>query len=84
MKNNNRYDENLNDHTDSIIGYLQNKLYKANKFIISLCILVVLLMIVLGIVISALNDSINENKQYKTQIVKEEGIQYRILVYQQS
>lgn len=74
MKNNNRYDENFNDHTDSIIDHLQNKLYKVNKFFISLCILIVLLIIALGIVISVLNDSINENKQYKAQIVKEEAM----------
>ena len=74
MKNNNRYDENLNDHTDSIIGHLQNKLYKANKFFIYLCAFVVLLIVALGIVIVALNDSINENKQYKAQIVKEEAM----------
>lgn len=63
MKNNNRYDENLNDHANSIIGQLQNDLHEANKFFISLCILIVLLMVALGIVIVALNDSINENKQ---------------------
>ena len=74
MKNNNRYDENLNDHADSIIGHLQNELHKANKFFISLGVLVVLLMVALGIVIGALNDSINENKQYKAQIVKEEAM----------
>ena len=74
MKNNNRYDENLNDHKDSIISHLQNKLHKANKFFISFGVLVVLLMIALGIMISVLNDSINENKQYKAQIVKEEAM----------
>lgn len=74
MKNNNRYDENLNDHADSIIGHLQNELHKADKFFIFLGILVVLLIVALSIVVGAVNDSINENKQYKAQIVKEEAM----------
>lgn len=67
MKNNNRYDENLNDHANSIIGHLQNELHKASKFFIFLSVLVMLLMATLGIVI-------NKNKQYKAQIVKEEAM----------
>lgn len=73
MKNN-RYDENLNDHADSIIGHLQNELHKANKFFIFLGALIMILVIVIGVIVCDMQNVIRENEKYKAELIIEEAM----------
>lgn len=68
----NRYNENLNDHADSIIETYKTKLRGAIKSTILLGIFFIILLIYIGTLYGTLKDVLKENEEYKEVIKTEE------------
>lgn len=74
MKNNNRYDENLNDHADCIMEHLSSELNSALKWLSVFGAIIVIGIIIIFILIGTLQDTIKEKDSYKAELIKEEAM----------